>query len=162
MNAPGPASRIIIRETNADDVEEILWHRRQMFYDMGHQDEAMLQAILDSSRPYIKRYLAELSYRGWFAIAPDGHVAAGAGVLISPLVSGPFSPHDVHRAYLLNVYTYPKFRKRGLARALTQKAIDWCRAEGFKVLWLHTSKSGRPLYESLGFEATNEMRLILQ
>src|SRR5437588_6832628 len=159
-NAAARTSTITIRETNLDDVEEILHHRRQMFSDMGHP-EAVLDPIVRSCRPYMQRYLADGSYRGWFATAPDGRVAAGVGLLITPLVSGPLAPDNVNRAYLLNVYTYPEFRKRGLARALTQKAIDYCRSQEFKVLWLHASKYGRPIYESMGFEATNEMRLII-
>lgn len=154
------SSGIKIREAGADDLEEILRHRRLMFLDMGHP-ESVLDVIVETCRPYIQRYLADGSYRGWFAIAPDGRVAAGVGLTITPLVSGPLAPENVNRAYLLNVYTYPEFRKRGLARRLTQKAIDYCRAEGFKVLWLHASKYGRPVYESMGFEATNEMRLII-
>lgn len=149
-----------IRETNSDDLEEILRHRRLMFFDMGHPDE-ILDTAVRSTRPYMKRYLADGSYRGWFAVAHDGRVAAGVGLLITPLVSGPLAPENVHRAYLLNVYTYPEYRRRGLGRELTQKAIDYCRAGGFKVLWLHASKYGRPLYESMGFESTNEMKLII-
>jgi GNAT superfamily N-acetyltransferase len=156
-----PRSGIKIRETSAADLDEILQHRRLMFLEMGHP-ETVLDTIVRSCRPYIRRYLADGSYRGWFAIADNGRVAAGVGLLITPLVSGPLAPENVHRAYLLNVYTYPEFRKRGLARELTQKAIDYCRAEGFKVLWLHASKYGRPLYESMGFEATNEMKLIIE
>jgi GNAT superfamily N-acetyltransferase len=160
-NAPARSSGIRIRETNAQDLEEILQHRRLMFLDMGHP-EAVLDVIVESCRPHIQRYLAEGSYRGWFAVTDGGRVAAGVGLLITPLVSGPLAPENVNRAYLLNVYTYSEFRKRGLARELTQKAIDYCRAEGFKVLWLHASKYGRPLYESMGFEATNEMKLIIE
>lgn len=156
-----PNSEITIRETNPDDLEEILQHRRLMFLDMGHP-EPVLDVIVETCRPHIQRYLADGSYRGWFAVAPDGRVASGVGLIITPLVSGPLAPKNVNRAYLLNVYTYPEFRKQGLARALTQKAIDYCRSEGFKVLWLHASKFGRPLYESMGFEATNEMKLIIE
>ena len=43
--------------------------------------------------------------------------------------------------------------------ALMRTLIDWCRAEGFNSVNLHASVDGRPLYEQLGFEATNEMRL---
>jgi len=160
-NVPAPGSGIKIRETGPEDLEEILQHRRLMFLDMGHP-EAVLDAIVETCRPHIQRYLAEGSYRGWFAVSPDGRVGAGVGLIITPLVSGPLAPENVNRAYLLNVYTYPEFRKRGLARELTQRAIDYCRAEGFKVLWLHASKYGRPLYESMGFEATNEMKLIIE
>jgi GNAT superfamily N-acetyltransferase len=162
MNAPALVAAITIRETRPEDLEEILAHRRLMFHDMGHCDEAVLEAVVGSSRPPMQKYLADGSYRGWFAIAQDGRVAAGAGLMITPLVSGPLSPDQINRPYLLYVYTYPEFRKRGLARMLTNKAIDWCRAHGFKVLWLHASHLGRPLYESLGFEASNEMKLIIK
>ena len=161
QTAPAPNSEIKIRETSADDLEEILQHRRLMFLDMGHP-EPVLDRIVDTCRPHIESYLAAGSYRGWFAISVDVRVAAGVGLIITPLVSGPLAPENVNRAYLLNVYTYPEFRRQGLARALTQKAIDYCRAEGFKVLWLHASKYGRPLYEPMGFEATNEMKLIIE
>ena len=160
-NVPAPGSGIKIRETGPEDLEEILQHRRLMFLDMGHP-VAVLDAIVETCRPHIQRYLAEGSYRGWFAVSSDGRVAAGVGLIITPLVSGPLAPENVNRAYLLNVYTYPEFRKRGLARELTQRAIEYCRFEGFKVLWLHASKFGRPIYESMGFEATNEMKLIIE
>jgi GNAT superfamily N-acetyltransferase len=162
MIAPTLKAEITIRETRPEDLVEILAHRRLMFHDMGHSDEVVLDAVVRSSRPPMQRYLADGSYLGWFAIAPDGRVAAGAGLLITPLVSGPLNPDQINRAYLLNVYTYPEFRKHGLARMLTNKAIDWCRTHGFKVLWLHASHLGRPLYESLGFEASNEMKLIIK
>jgi hypothetical protein len=33
----------------------------------------------------------------------------------------------------------------------------WCRAEDITSVRLHASDDGRPLYESLGYVATNEM-----
>jgi hypothetical protein len=43
-----------------------------------------------------------------------------------------------------------------------QEMIAWCRQQGFTHIYLHASKDGRPLYEALGFEPTNEMRLSLR
>jgi hypothetical protein len=40
-------------------------------------------------------------------------------------------------------------------------ALEWCRANRVDVVILHASKEGRHLYESVGFEPTNEMRLVL-
>jgi GNAT superfamily N-acetyltransferase len=151
-----------IRAVTPADVEEILVHRRRMFEDMGHRDAAVLDRIVRSSRPVLKEFLTDGSYVGWFAITRDGRIAAGVGLLISPSLSGPLAPQRAERVYLWNVYTYPEFRRRGLARLLTQRAIDYCRQHGHKILWLHASEFGRPLYESLGFESTNEMKLIVE
>jgi GNAT superfamily N-acetyltransferase len=70
---------------------------------------------------------------------------------------GPGAP----RANILNVYTHPPHRRRGLARELIVTALDWCREHGIRAVILHASRDGRALYESLGFEPTNEMRLML-
>lgn len=59
------------------------------------------------------------------------------------------------------MYTDPDYRRRGLARQITHVMIFWCRAEGFASVSLHASKAGRPLYEAMGFQPTNEMRLKL-
>ena len=39
--------------------------------------------------------------------------------------------------------------------------IDWSREQRVARVVLHASKDGRPLYESLGFEPSNEMRIKL-
>jgi hypothetical protein len=43
---------------------------------------------------------------------------------------------------------------------LMQVARDWCAANHVDAVILHASAEGSALYTSLGFTATNEMRLI--
>jgi len=43
-----------------------------------------------------------------------------------------------------------------------QFMIDWCREQGLAMVYLHATEDGRPLYESMGFEPTTEMRLKLK
>jgi hypothetical protein len=43
-----------------------------------------------------------------------------------------------------------------------ETVIAWCRSQGFVSVALHASRDGRPLYEALGFEPGNEMRLPLR
>ena len=76
----------------------------------------------------------------------------------------PTHPRDPQprRATILNLYTYPQYRRQGLARLLMQTMIDRCRGEGFASVSLHASDDGRLLYEALGFQPTNEMRLWLK
>jgi len=53
------------------------------------------------------------------------------------------------------------FGDRGIGRQLTQTIIAWCRERGFEWIYLHASDQGRPLYQSLGFVPSSEMRLKL-
>ena len=73
----------------------------------------------------------------------------------------PANPHDpcTQRAVILNVYTEIEFRKRGIARQIMLTILEWIKAQGLRGVNLHASADGRGLYEKLGFEATNEMRL---
>ena len=71
-------------------------------------------------------------------------------------------PHPLHpgsslRAYLLNVFVEPDFRKRGLAHKLIEQCLEEARRRGIRVVTLHSSDAGRPVYEGFGFHATSEM-----
>ncbi|WP_045234703.1 GNAT family N-acetyltransferase, partial [Deinococcus pimensis] len=66
------------------------------------------------------------------------------------------------RAYVLNVFVEPGDRGRGLARTLMDHLLAEARARDVRVVALHASGLGRPLYERMGFTPTNEMRLVLE
>jgi GNAT superfamily N-acetyltransferase len=151
---------IIVREAALSDIPEILRQRRAMCEDMNYKDATSLEAMAQLTANYLAKALAEGSFRAWLA-CEDGHAVAGGAVIISPW---PAHPYDLEcrRATILNVYTNPSHRRRGLARALMQTVIAWCRHEGFARVTLHASDDGRHLYESLGFEVSNEMRLKLR
>ena len=141
------------------DLEAIVHHRRGMFLDMGYRDERTLDAMNALFRPWLRRKMEAGEYLAWFALAPDSSIAAGLGLWLMD-----WPPHVVAagqwRGNILNVYTEPAWRRRGLARSLMQIALEWCSAHGVGSVILHASPDGRPLYESLGFTPTNEMRRI--
>jgi GNAT superfamily N-acetyltransferase len=64
--------------------------------------------------------------------------------------------------WIIGVYVVPEYRRRGIARALTDAALTWLRGTECVEARLHASPYGRGIYESLGFELTNEMKLQLQ
>lgn len=91
---------------------------------------------------------------------PD-EIVAGAGIQIRKLLPRPLPNRGGIRlgpeAIVLNVFTERPWR-RGIAELLMRRVIDWARSNGMARLVLHASSDGRPLYERLGFEQTNEMR----
>jgi GNAT superfamily N-acetyltransferase len=160
MSDSSERSDVDIRPATLIDIPKILRQRRAMYEDMGHRDADTLKRMASLSSDYLGKAMSDGSFRAWLASIGNSLVAGGA-VIISPW---PAHPYDLEcrRATILNVYTYPQFRRRGIARRLMQTMIDWCAGEGFARVALHASDDGRHLYESLGFEPSNEMRLNLR
>ena len=149
-----------IRPATLDDVEVLTAHRRAMFFEMGYRDESALDAMIVAFRPWLRRKMEAGEYRAWLAVRTEGSVAAGLGLWLMdwpPHMVGPGS----RRGNILNVYTEPDNRRQGLARRLMQVALEWCRENRIRAVILHSSNEGRPLYETLGFRPTNEMRMML-
>jgi GNAT superfamily N-acetyltransferase len=162
---PGePGTDFTIREATPADIPEILRQRCAMYEAMANENAAYrdpkaLSAMVSVSTVYLAKAMPEGSFRAWLASAGD-RIVAGAAIIISPW---PAHPYDLEcrRATILNVYTNPDYRRRGIARQLLETIIAWCRRQGFARVDLHASHDGRHLYESLGFEPSNEMRLKL-
>jgi GNAT superfamily N-acetyltransferase len=150
----------VIRPAQPPDLEVILRHRRRMFEDMGYGEPAAVEQMLSTSRPLIERGLTTGSYRGWMVEHPADGIVAGGGLISLEFQSHPRDP-EPRRTWVVNMYTEPAHRRQGLARALMQEIVAWCRASGLRSVSLHASDDARALYESLGFEPTNEMRLSL-
>jgi GNAT superfamily N-acetyltransferase len=151
----------LIREATLADVTTILAHRRSMFVDMGFTDSRALDAMDATCRLWLAEALGTGAYRGWLAVSPEARPLAGGGVALPSWPSHPRDPHAPRAAVILNVYTEHEHRRTGLARAIMSTILDWLRQSGFQYVSLHASDAGRPLYDALGFEATNEMRLRL-
>ena len=149
-----------IRPVVPQDLEAIVYHRRRMFEDMGFTDRQALDTMLAISTPLIRRCLIDGTYRGWLVESSGDGVVAGGGVIILQFQPHPIDPRP-QRAWVVNMFTEPEHRRRGLARRLMQTMVEWCSAEGMRFLYLHASDGGRPLYESMGFKSSNEMRLAL-
>jgi len=149
---------ITIREAAPSESAIILHHRRSMFRDMGEGTVEELDRMVEVAGPWLARALADGSYRHWLAVDSSGCVRGGGGVVLCPWPANPKDP-CTQRAVILNVYTEPEFRKQGIARQIMLIILAWLKQKGFQGANLHASDAGRPLYEKLGFEATNEMRL---
>lgn len=152
---------IIIRTATAHDIPTLIHHRLSMWRDMGRRDQPMLEQMKVAAREYFSSAVPDGSYRGFLAVNEAGEVVGGGGVVVSPW-PGSFQQEKPRRAMILNMYVEKPYRRRGIARALMEAMIDWCKQEEFGYVGLHASDEGRPLYEKLGFRSTNEMRLELK
>jgi GNAT superfamily N-acetyltransferase len=161
-----PDGEFLIRRADVEDAPVIARHRARMFQDMGELAGETFADFLATSQAWTERALASGEYVGWLAAPKDkpGVIVAGAGV---QLRQAPPHPHRPSRnrafakgrhAIVLNVFTEPEWRNRGVAELLMEEIIGWSREEKLDRLVLHASAQARSLYERMGFIATNEMR----
>jgi GNAT superfamily N-acetyltransferase len=157
-------SRFQIRLATQRDAPIIARHRAEMFSDMGQLPAALYDELVERTRDYLTDAIPRGEYVGWLAESNDGDVIAGAGVQIRRILPRPLTAVGEDRiahgtqGLVLNVFTERAWRRQGLAGLLMQQVIEWAAATALDSLVLHASDDGRPMYERLGFVATNEMR----
>lgn len=157
-----------IRLATVDDVDTIADHRARMFDEMGDVRPGAFETLRTKSGNRLREFLDRGEYIGWLATPAEQPdlIVGGAGVQLRQTL-----PHPQYlagnqgvvaegrHAIIINVFTEPEWRRRGIAQILMRRIIEWARAEELDSLVLHASDAGRSLYEHLGFVRTNEMRL---
>jgi RimJ/RimL family protein N-acetyltransferase len=165
INAPADP-KFLVRRAEVDDAAVIARHRARMFQDMGDISTETFDDFVAASRDWTERALASGEYIGWLAASKKtlDVVIAGAGVQLRKVPPHPYRPprdgafaHGRH-AIVINVFTEPEWRRRGVALLLMEELLRWARQEKLDRLVLHASPQARSLYEKMGFIATNEMR----
>ena len=154
-----------IRRVASNEAEIVAGHRVRMLRDMGHAPAELRTKLKLSSDRALSAMLASGEYVGWFAVSSaENKVIAGAGVHIKaqlPRISLTENVvTDSPVPLVVNVYTEPAWRSRGVARRLMKHLMAWAFDQKYDRVVLHASVAGRPLYTSLGFEATNQMRWV--
>jgi GNAT superfamily N-acetyltransferase len=138
---------MILRRATLDDVEELVELRCALWQEIGEPPttKELRQALAEFLRCHIPRpdfltYLAEI----------EGEIAAVGTVHLFERLpyAGNLSGREL---YLLNMYTRPAFRGRGLASAIVEKFKMFARQIGAKRIWLNATDQGKRVYEKAGF-----------
>jgi len=154
-----------IRRATAQDAGIVAWHRARMFQDMGDVSRDAFETLRAKARVRLKEWLDSGDYVGWLATSADQPemVIGGAGVQLQPILPRPVNAATVgegRQGTVVNVFTEPQWRRRGIAGLLMKEIITWSKDEHLDRLLLHASDEGRSVYERLGFIAGNEMRFV--
>jgi GNAT superfamily N-acetyltransferase len=153
-------ARVRIRRGTLDDIPVITRHRLGLMAEMGFGTPSQFAVYEKDFQEFVRKEISAGNFNSWLAETSVGQVVGGGAVYIVPWPGNPVDRLQ-KRIFILNVYTNPEFRRRGVARAVVNAMVTWCRAQGFHSVRLMASDFGRPLYESLGFYATHEMKLDL-
>ena len=144
------------RKAVSEDAALIAAHRKAMFLAMGGHQEPVLEIMRQSCEPWLRQMMARERYLGWITLDGQNPIAS-AGLLLLDWPPHPLDPSGEIRGYLLNVFVEPDYRRRGLAARLIELCMNDARQRNIRIITLHASDAGRPVYQQLGFRQTNEM-----
>lgn len=142
---------IIIRRATLGDVEEMVRLRHDMQEEMGEGRGADPDAIVDATRDYFQKQLTGKHFVG--ILAEDaGRIVGTGSFVVYDTPPSTANPSGVD-AYVLNMYTVPGYRGRGVARQILDALLARAYEEGARRIWLRTSDQARTVYEHLGFQS---------
>ena len=89
-------------------------------------------------------------------LALDGKEVVGCASISYIWIMPTFSHPTGNRAHLMNVYTKPDYRRKGISKKMVEMIIDEAKENGVTEISLDATDMGRTLYETIGFTASIE------
>jgi GNAT superfamily N-acetyltransferase len=127
--------------------------------DLGEPDQDQEAVIVAQLRSWIPANLGERFF-AWLAFV-DGEPAGVAMLAVNEYPANPGFPNG-RVGTVLNVWTRPAHRGRGIATGLMEELIGVAEELGLSRLELRSSMLARPLYERVGFVPAPEAHLPMQ
>lgn len=150
-----------IREALLEEDTLIAEHFYQMWRDNDVSANSIESDWLKITLEFIHRARQELGYQA-FVAELDGQIVGSAGCqLFAGLYPHILTAEYRKYGYIWGVYVEAEYRGKGIAKHLTNKAVEYLKSKGCTRAILHASPSGKPVYSALGFLPTNEMSLNL-
>ena len=157
-------NKIHYRRANTDDTEILVDFRMRFLNEMyDHPEDDESKILREELRRYFSKALPAHEFIAWLA-EYNGKTIGTSGMVIwriparyGGLVSG-------RLGYILNMYTIPEVRNKGICTRLLQILIREAQSSGIKYLHLHASKDGMNIYKKAGFVKPSlvELRLKLE
>ncbi|MBK7642479.1 MAG: GNAT family N-acetyltransferase [Planctomycetes bacterium] len=140
-----------VLRADARDVEDFARLRIELFVEQARPDPVReLDALIERTRAAYQRGIGERTLLVWMARADSGRAIGALAMHLFPRLPSPASPTG-EEGYVVNVYTSPDWRRRGVGSALMRSLLEESRRLRLGRLRLHTTREGRYLYSRFGF-----------
>ena len=147
------------RRATLEDLERLVAVRIEVLRAAnGLGEDADMGRVEAESRRYYREALSSGAHTALLAL--DGDEVVGAGGVSYYRVMPTWHNPTGEKAYVMNMYTRPDYRRRGIATQLLDRLVRDARARGVTAVGLEATRMGRPLYLKYGFVAAqSEMEL---
>lgn len=135
------------RLATTDDMELLIDFRKRLLVEEG---QIVSSNIDEQLRSFFEKQLNSDQFVQWIIEEEKSAIATGGIQFISfpPSYSNPTGI----RGYILNMYTAPESRGRGLAKQLVERLLADATERNVHHIFLISSPMGKPLYKKIGFK----------
>ena len=150
---------LVYRRATAEDLELLVETRLEVLRSAnGLGDGADMSEVEAQCRRYYPSALKSDAHTAYLVFDGDKFVGA-CGIsyyTVMPTCSNPSG----RKGYIMNMYTHPAYRRRGIAMKTLDLLVADARKRAVVSISLEATDMGRPLYEKYGFvPMRNEMEL---
>ncbi|RIJ63755.1 GNAT family N-acetyltransferase [Rummeliibacillus sp. POC4] len=135
------------RLATLDDLEWIIDLRKQLLIEEGQIVSSNIDEELNT---FFENQLTSHQYVQWLVEEDNKVIATGAIQFIS-FPPSYFNPTGI-RDYILNMYTHPDYRGKGIAKQLVNQLLKEAQRRKVQHIFLISSEMGKPLYKKIGFK----------
>jgi len=150
---------LVYKIATMENLEKLVETRIEVLRAANKLDASVDMSKVElESRLYYQKALSEGSHVAILVF--DGDKFVGAGGVSFYTVMPTFHNPSGRKAYIMNMYTKPEYRKMGIAYHTLDMLIEAAREKGITHITLEATDMGRPLYEKYGFlKMEDEMQL---
>ena len=148
---------LIIRKATLEDVDELVKLRIELLREISEVNEHYtaklnddyIEKLADAIREYFTDKIPENEFLAWVA-EDKGKIIASSGLVFheKPPIHGNLTGRE---AYIMNMYTVPAWRNKGLATTLLKEIIKFIKETNVQRIRLHATEAGKKIYEKMGF-----------
>ena len=117
-------------------------------------DDVEMSDVKEQSYLYYQKALSEDSHVAYLVF--DDNEFVGAGGISFFHVMPTFHNPTGKKAYIMNMYTKPEYRRKGIAYKTLDLLVAEAKQRGIDAVSLEATDMGKPLYKKYGFVKMND------
>lgn len=142
--------KLIYRKAGMEDIDILVKTRIEVLRAANClSDEMNMEFVEEQSREYYEESLQAETHTAYLVF--DGERFVGAGGISFFRVMPTWHNPTGWKAYIMNMYTKPDCRRKGIAYHTLELLIEEAKKRNVSYISLEATDMGRPLYERYGF-----------
>lgn len=150
------------RRASVDDVETLVRYRIRFLNELhNHPDDEETEILRKSLREYFAKAIPSHAFIAWLA-EYNGRIVGTGGMVVWERPANYGGLESGRLGYILNCYTIPEARRKGICTRLLCELIKEAKSLGLRYLHLNATEDGMQIYRKAGFAEPDDTELMLR